>query len=663
MEMTKVNIASASLLAAITVLLLTGYTAPNVYAMEQTYAIGEVVVKADAPGVESVGSTFKVDAETISRRGSKTLNEALNLVPGVMIRTGNDGTPRIDIRGYRTRNVLLLLDGIPINSTFDGQFDPASIPVEHIAEIKVTTGSSSVLYGAGGNGGVINIITKKGQSGVHGKIVGEAGSNDAYIGRVSLGASNGKFDAFISSSAAERDGFSLANDFDETADENGGLRENSDRENDHLFGSLGYALSENSLVGISLDYNKGEYGKPPVTNYDRNDPFTKKPKYERIDDEEGFAGQVALSQRFSDALSLRGWAFYNTLDVEENRYDDSSYDRQRKKGSYHSNATTDIVGGSVQVTYDAQRAGSTTIGLSTQRESWEDSGFELVRDNVSKEIDSDENVDIYSAALEYTVSPLENLTLVFGYGQHYQDRKGNTEDAYSYLIGASYDLFAGTRLRASHARKVRFPSIKQLYEVKGGNSDLEAERSLNYEIGIEQQLPAATTLSVSLFHNDAKDFIEKDDSDVNNNFEDYRFRGAEIVVENRAMEALLLRACYSYLDAQDRSKNSQKDDLQYRPQDTVSLEAEYTLPFDMVASASLLYVANQYFYDADGRDPLEKQRLPEYLLVNAKIDQAIMNRAIHLYAGVDNLFDEDYEQSYGVPQAGRTWYGGVEYHF
>ncbi len=101
----------------------------------------------------------------IQERGARTLDEALTLVPGLFVRTGGEGSPRIDIRGFRTRHVQLLLDGIPINSTFDGQFDPSTIGVENIAAIKVTTGGGSVLYGEGGNGGVINIITKKGPAG------------------------------------------------------------------------------------------------------------------------------------------------------------------------------------------------------------------------------------------------------------------------------------------------------------------------------------------------------------------------------------------------------------------------------------------------------------------------------------------------------------------
>jgi outer membrane cobalamin receptor len=48
------------------------------------------------------------------------------------------------------------------------------------------------------------------------------------------------------------------------------------------------------------------------------------------------------------------------------------------------------------------------------------------------------------------------------------------------------------------------------------------------------------------------------------------------------------------------------------------------------------------------------------VLVNLKVDQMLLKGKADLYLGVDNLFDVDYETSYGFPQAGRFIYGGVK---
>lgn len=115
------------------------------------YSLGEVVISAKKGGVEATETVREVTAEDIKSKGARTLDEALNLLPGVNVRNGGEGVPRIDIRGFRTRHVILLLDGIPLNSAFDQQFDPSVIPVENIARIKMTAGPSSVLYGQGGS--------------------------------------------------------------------------------------------------------------------------------------------------------------------------------------------------------------------------------------------------------------------------------------------------------------------------------------------------------------------------------------------------------------------------------------------------------------------------------------------------------------------------------
>jgi len=144
--------------------------------IEGTYDLGRIVVtKQVSQGVEAGETVQTVTAEDIKRQNARTLDEAMALLPGISVRTAGDGTPRIDIRGFRTRHILLLLNGTPFNAASDGQFDPSLISVENIAEIKVVTGGTSVLYGPGGNGGVINIITKKGKTDIHGSAVVEGG--------------------------------------------------------------------------------------------------------------------------------------------------------------------------------------------------------------------------------------------------------------------------------------------------------------------------------------------------------------------------------------------------------------------------------------------------------------------------------------------------------
>ncbi len=103
--------------------------------------------------------------------------------------------------------------------------------------------------------------------------------------------------------------------------------------------------------------------------------------------------------------------------------------------------------------------------------------------------DDNWNLDVYDASIEYEVSPFQNFGVVLGYGHHWLNKKeGSNNDDGSYLAGVHYDVLKDTRLKGSFARKIRFPTIRQLYEKEYGNPDLTTERSYNYELGVEQGL-------------------------------------------------------------------------------------------------------------------------------------------------------------------------------
>ena len=98
--------------------------------------------------------------------------------------------------------------------------------------------------------------------------------------------------------------------------------------------------------------------------------------------------------------------------------------------------------------------------------------------------------------------------------------------------------------------------------------------------------------------------------------------------------------------------------MQYRPEHKLTFETQSVFGFGLSAYASVMYVADHYFYSRN--TPLEKEKLNDYTLVDLKLDQAFLNKRLHLYLGVDNLFDQDYEEAYGFPRAGRTLYAGTK---
>jgi len=107
-----------------------------------------------------------ITAQEIEAMGARTLEEVLETVPGLHIARNNAFyRPIYTIRGIssaRNPEVLLLINGIRINNTFEGNPDVAwvGMPINGIARIEVIRGPGSALYGADAFAGVINIVTK-----------------------------------------------------------------------------------------------------------------------------------------------------------------------------------------------------------------------------------------------------------------------------------------------------------------------------------------------------------------------------------------------------------------------------------------------------------------------------------------------------------------------
>ena len=629
-----------------------------------TFSLGEVIVSANKPAVEAAGTVEEVTAADIEASGARNLSEAIDLLPGVNIRTGGDGVPRIDLRGFKTRHVVLLLDGVPYNSAFDQQFDPTLIPVEDIARIKVTKGPSSVLYGQGGLGGVINIITKKGTKKTRAMAGLEMGDHEPYRVKASLGTGAGKFDVFVSGSATKQNSFPLSDDFKATTLQQSGYRVNSDGERNNVYANIGFTPSEDLSLALTLSYKRGGYGKPPnvVDNLFNDDPFASGVKYVRVNDFEGYSAQLAADYQVTKPFSVRSWLYFNKYDEHESQYDNEQMNSfNLKNGSYVQDTKTDIFGFTLQPKYDFGKAGTVALSLSTEKDMWKNSSLTTTSPNNFSYDLTKKNVSLYSASAEYDVSPLPDLGLTIGYGHYWQDKDEGSDNGWSLLTSAYYDVTKGTRLKAAFQRNIRFASIRQLYEQPSGDPLLKPESAYLYQVGIEQQLPGKTKLSLTGFHNTAKNFIQKDDAlNKNRNYAEYSYLGVELAAETRIVPRLLARASYTYLDSKDKSTPGH-DEFQYTPAHKVTLESKYDFDCGLTPYFAFAYVGEQYTYSKTGITPVQKLELKNIALVNVKLTQKLMKNAWSLYIGVDNLFDEDYETSYGVPQRGRFLYGGVEF--
>ncbi len=107
-----------------------------------------------------------INQDEIERAGSGSITDLLRLQPGVQINTsGSAGNASsVYLRGTNSDHVIVLVDGLRINSATLGTTSFENLPLSQIEKIEILRGPASSLYGADAIGGVIQIFTKKGSS-------------------------------------------------------------------------------------------------------------------------------------------------------------------------------------------------------------------------------------------------------------------------------------------------------------------------------------------------------------------------------------------------------------------------------------------------------------------------------------------------------------------
>ena len=131
----------------------------------------EVVVTATRvaqPVSDLVADVTVIDFEAIQRSAAVSVADVLARIPGIEIsRTGGPGAnTSVFLRGAESRFTAVYIDGVRIDSQSTGGASWNTIPLAQIDRIEVLRGPASAVYGSDALGGVIQLFTKRGETGV-----------------------------------------------------------------------------------------------------------------------------------------------------------------------------------------------------------------------------------------------------------------------------------------------------------------------------------------------------------------------------------------------------------------------------------------------------------------------------------------------------------------
>lgn len=436
-----------------------------------TTQLGTVVVTADRQAELLKDTTSSVQVFTradIDRLQPSNVAELLQRVPGVQIsQSGGLGSATgLFMRGTKTAQTLVLVDGVKINSASSGGAALETLSVDQIQRIEVVKGARSAVYGADAIGGVIQIFTRRGANkGINPRLRLAYGSNQTW--QRSVGISGGDTDTrySLSYSSDDTQGINRSTYNIKPAD--------ADRDafrNNALNLSLSQQLTHDVEVGLNILDQRGE------TEYDQsssgNYPY----------DEfqlSSFAGHVnaQVNPNWHSRLELG-----HIDDRRFNLFDDNN----------------------------------TSSSLNTYRNSVAWINDVKLTESHALALGADYAIENLSSSTPYAVDSRWNRAVFI---QHQYDAQ-----MFSTKVGVRHDdneiygnvnTFNGSlavpvnqnnKVIASYSEGFRAPSFVDLYGM-GGNANLKPEKSKNYEIQWHSELTESTQFSASVYRTNITDLL------------------------------------------------------------------------------------------------------------------------------------------------------------
>ena len=570
--------------------------------------------------------------DDIDRLQPTSLTDLLNRVPGVQIApTGGRGSlPGVYIRGTKSAQSLVLVDGQRIANTTSGDSGLQYLNVDQIERVEVLRGSRSVIYGSDAIGGVIQVFTRRNaEQGLQPRLKLGFGSHHTW--ERSLGLSGGD----------EQTRFNLGASLDETAGINA-TRTSFPSDGDHdayrnqsLSLNLSHAFNDALEVGFNLLDNRGksEYdnsfgrydiatgqtvGQKPYTDY-------------TVSSASGYA-DATLNEHWQSRLE---WGHSENRDTKRDTLSDdfSVFNTYRDSVNWQNDLTLNeqnslILGADW---YEDRFHGSTTF---TENSRWNRAAFVQHR--------------FHGEWFSTELGLRRDQNQQFG-GQN------------SWSGTVTLPVNPDNDLLLSYSEGFRAPTFNDLYypQTQYSNPDLQPETSKSYELQWRSQLTDSTRLEASLYRTDLSDAIILDRTGKPQNVASARINGFEAALK-QDLFGWQGNLGLAVIDPRDRDSGHT---LARRARRTVSLDLDRQ--FDKLGLGASWQAISSSYDDEDNRN-----RLGGYALLGLRSSWAL-NREVLLSVKVDNLLDKTYARamySYNDPaflnnhdyrEEGRVWMFGV----
>lgn len=576
---------------------------------DSIFQLDQITVTADRI-VQTVGTTpantTVISGADLQNKGAHTLADALQGVTGVTIRNyGGTGQKAIPYM-LGTDRVVVLIDGKRMNlpqgiGTGSGGVDLNTFILgDNIDRIEVVHGGASVLYGADAVGGVINIITKKGDTSTKTTTSIAGGNDGARYYALTTGGQEKNTRWYFSG----------------IQDSNDGQRANSNYKGKNASFRIDHDLTAQENLTFTYDYYDSHAGIPGSLTY---------PSLTDFQDILRRNWSAGYTKQHQDGT--RTFRYYNNDQV----YSGENYGYFR-----HHNTVKAL-----------EYQDSTSLDQDNLI-TW---GGEWRKDEVTSTAEGNILRKGITKALfiqdKYSLNPAATLTVGLRrddnsiYGAHWLPKA-----AYLYQASPTTSYFA------NWGKVFKAPKFDDLYGDDGwgntGNPDLKPETGWTAEVGVKTKLTPNHEAILSLFKRNLNNAIDWEYIGSGkyrpNNIDNYRATGVNVSLTSKLNAITTTEIGYTYLDSHDQNNKDLGD-----PRHSFNIGIN-------IHDGKLSQTVNGIYQAKSGSSGA---KVDGRFIVNTNTNYSI-DKDTSLFLTINNLFDKHYQSVYDYPANGRTILLGVK---
>ena len=607
---------------------------------------------------DSTRPVYVITGEEIEAQGARNVREALRFLPGIL----PDGTVGTEvnalsgqfIRGSNSEQVLILLDGRPINNLGGGSFDLSEITSNIVERIEVLPGGGSTLYGSSAIGGVINIITRRSTEKVTtqaGVVFGAYGFNQQTINNSGKTGDIGWVVGYNRTQAESNYPFSIPEaDFE-------GTRKNNDVLYNNFNAKLETNLGKRNTLTLSTLYLGKEQGVPggvpipePLFGQGYFNSLTESDRKYTDQVLTDLTWNLKLGGGDDSLLTAKVYADFLNTRFDSHVSSSARYDNEQK--SY---------GIQTHHSWKFAKNQSIVYGFDYRNTSASNSTFDYFANQET--VSYDDSIDQGALFARYEINFSPGFNINFGLRQDFSSLTNGSFTSPN--VGAKLALTDSTTIRANYIRNFRAPTLFNLYargSTFAGNPDLKSEKGNSYDLGIDQKLGDFGLLRLTYFSNTISDLIAYNFTVPVATYENIglvRTTGIEAVLNVQLAKNIYGFVNYTLNDPRIlESANSAEEDneLRFAGADSLNLGISYETPAGLYAGLLM------HSLGAFPINNTNTESLPGYTTFDFKI-RVPLNNLFVFTGSVDNLFNQRYQLFPGYPDAGRVFQVGLNATF